>query len=386
MNNAASAGARLLVDCTCMLGGPHYTGIQRYLRRTLRHAQPLWGAHRTGALKAAGGQWHELTTLAAHPLEGLAALQFAPPPATATALGPQTHVLLADRFWHTGQWDALDRLLRSPARISAVVYDLLSVRNPQWFAPGVGERFARYLRLVLPRADIVVCLSGAVRADLAAWARQESLRLPRVAVVPPGHQVWAGAPSAPAGLPQAWRSGAVPFVLQVGTVEPRKNHVTTLAVMRQAWSEGSNMGCLFIGQRGWLMDEFAQSLERLPQWQRQLVWLTECTDAELDWCYRHAAAVLYPSAGEGYGLPLAEAAAAGARVIASDTPVHREVLSQLGAHAGAVRLCAPSQQAMHKALAACAAQPGRPVIGSVRTWDEATRELLQAIGLTPQTV
>lgn len=377
---------RLLVDCTCMLGGPHYTGIQRYLRRTLRHARQLWGPRRTGALRAAGGQWSELPALAGHPLEGLADLQFHPPVGNVSVLGPQTHVLLADRFWHTGEWDALDALLHSPARISVVVYDLLSVRHPQWFAPGVGERFARYLRLVLARADAVVCLSVAVRADLAAWARQESLRLPRVAVVPPGHQVWAGAPRAPAGLPQAWHSGDTPFVLQVGTLEPRKNHAATLAVMRQAWRAGSAMGCLFIGQRGWLMDEFAQSLERLPQWQRQLVWLTECTDAELDWCYRHATAVLYPSAGEGYGLPLAEAAAAGARVIASDTPVHREVLSQLGARAGSVHLCAATQQALHDALAACTVQPGKTLMGSVRTWDEATRDLLQAIGLTPQTM
>ena len=346
----------------------------------------MWGAHRTGALKAAGGQWHELAALAAHPLEGLAALQFSPPASTAALLGQHTHVVLADRFWHTGEWDALDSLLRSPARISIVVYDLLSVRQPQWFAPGVGERFARYLRLVLPRADTVVCLSGAVRTDLAAWARQASLRLPRVAVVPPGHQVWAGTPCAPTGLPQAWRSGTVPFVLQVGTLEPRKNHTTTLAMMRQAWRTGSALGCLFIGQRGWLMDEFAQSLERLPQWQRQLVWLTECTDAELDWCYRHAAAVLYPSAGEGYGLPLAEAAASGARVIASDTPVHREVLSQLDAQADAVHLCAPTQQAMLAALAACEAQPARPTRARMRTWGDATRELLEAIGLTPQTV
>lgn len=383
-------GPRLLVDCTCMLAGPHYTGIQRYLRRTLRHAQPLWGTGRTGALTAARGQWSELALLAAHPLEGLAALPLAPPagspPGTPAALGPHTHVLLADRFWHTGQWDALDSLLQSPARISIVVYDLLSQRQPQWFAPGVGERFARYLRLVLPRADSVVCLSGAVRSDLAAWARQASLRLPRVSVVPPGHQVWAGTPHAPARLPPAWRAGAVPFVLQVGTLEPRKNHALTLAVMRQAWAAGSAMGCLFIGQRGWLMDEFAQAMQRLPQWQSQLVWLTECTDAELDWCYRHASAVLYPSAGEGYGLPLAEAAAAGARVIASDTPVHREVLSQLGAQAAAVTLCPPLQHALHVALATNAAPSGKPHGGSVRTWRDATRELLQAIGLTPQTV
>ena len=383
MTGLATAGPRLLVDCTFMLAGPHYTGIQRYLRHTLRHAQRLRGTQRTGAVTARQGQWRELAVLPAHPLEGRDALSLAPPGGPLPAiLDAQAHVLLADRFWHTGEWDALERLLQSPARITAVVYDLLSVRNPQWFAPGVGERFARYLRRVLPRADNVVCLSDTARDDLARWAHGESLRMPPAVVVAPGHQVWDGAPGAPPVLPSAWRAGHTPFVLQVGTLEPRKNHAATLAVLQQAWAAGIDLGCLFIGQRGWLMDTFAQELQQLPQWQHQLVWLAECTDAELDWCYRHAAAVLYPSAAEGYGLPLAEAASAGTPVVAYDTPVHREVVARLDAAAQAVHLCTPGPGAMGDALQTCLARPKdtRPAqTGPVRTWDRATRELLRAI-------
>ena len=386
MNANAATAPRLLVDCTFMLAGHHYTGIQRHVRRTLRHARRLWGPARTGALTATHGQWHELTVLPAHPLEELGALPLSPSaPAMPAQLTSHTHVLLADRFWHTGEWDALDTLLRSPAKICAVVYDLLSVRNPHWFAPGVGERFARYLRLVLPRANSVVCLSRTAAADLTHWADAQGLHLPRPRIVAPGHEVWLGAPTAPHALPASWRDGSIPFVLQVGTLEPRKNHALTLAALREVWAGGNPLGCLFIGQRGWLMDGFTDELRRLPQWQRELLWLAECTDAQLDWCYRHAAAVLYPSAGEGYGLPLAEAASTGARVIASDTAVHREVVARLGNRGAFVQLCQPEPHAMANALVRSTSRPDTGP-ASIRGWAQATQELLSAMGLDAQTV
>ncbi|WP_298933061.1 glycosyltransferase family 1 protein [uncultured Ramlibacter sp.] len=304
-----------------------------------------------------------------------------------------THVLLADRFWHTGQWEALAQLLQSRARITVVVYDLLSLRQPKWFAPGVGERFRRYLQQVLPRAQQVVCLSQVVARDLQDWVGEQGLQAPLATVVTPGHRIWQGAPVAPPALPKDWRDGSRPFVLQVGTIEPRKNHALTLAALRMLWDQGSKLGALFLGQRGWLMDPFMEELSRLPQWQRQLLWLSECTDAQLDWCYRHAAAVFYPSANEGYGLPLAEAAGTGTPVIASDTAVHREVVRRLGKGAP-VQLCQPLAQDMAQALQqALAGRHGAPGGGAVREWNVATASLLEAIGLStapaqrpPQTV
>ena len=102
----------LYIDCGHTLAGTHYTGIQRYVRRTLRHANE-WLPGRVQALAATPQGWSCLPSLPAHPLEGL-------PPVTLHATGPhfdaQSHVLLADRFWHTGCWEALEDLVASPAR------------------------------------------------------------------------------------------------------------------------------------------------------------------------------------------------------------------------------------------------------------------------------
>ncbi len=369
-------GRMLYIDAGHTARGAHYTGIQRFVRHTLRLAHAL----RSGQVAAIGaheGRWSCLAALEAHPLEGLTALPLAGGP---PRFDEHSHVLLADRFWHTGEWQALELLLASPARITVVVYDLLSLQQPDWFTAGVGERFARYLRRVLPHADGIVCLSAAVRTDLHAWMRAQGMAAAAIDVVPPGHRVWQGVPEASASLPANWQDGSVPFVLQVGTLEPRKNHALTLAALQRLWDEGCEVGCLFVGQRGWLMDGFIDAMRSLPQWQRRLYWLAECADAQLDWCYRRAAAVVYPSANEGYGLPLAEAAACGAPVIATDTPVHREVARSLR-NGGAV-LCEAEVDALAAAIRGVLKAPrGAGALAVARNWGDATRELLGVMGI-----
>ncbi len=167
--------------------------------------------------------------------------------------------------------------------------------------------------------------------------------------------------------------------MQVGTLEPRKNHAHSLAALGRLWRAGDPVSCLFIGQRGWLTDELIHAMQALPQWGKQLLWVRECTDAQLQWCYQHAAAVLYPSAGEGYGLPLAEAAATGASVVASDTPAHREVASCFAE--GGVHLCAANVDAIGRALRAARAEGRSAEPAPVRDWRAATAELLDCIGV-----
>ena len=401
---------RLLVDISHTLGTPHYTGIQRYVRHTLRQAMALDQQARLGGVAPAvpsvgaiaaddQGRWRSVRVLPAHPLEGLPPLRLPAldEPGVGDVLAQHgTHVLLADRFWHTHAWRALDTLLASPATITLVVYDLISLRHPEWFAAGVGERFARYLHRVLPHVRQVVCLSGQVRQDLRGWMAAEGLAPVPILVVAPGHQVWSPGwrnhPEAvhvnpPEGLPPSWLEGRERFVLQVGTLEPRKNHLLSWQAMQHLWSDGRTEGLLVIGQPGWLTGDFCRTLREAAAATREtagqgraprVVWLAECTDAELDWCYRHAAAVLYPSSSEGYGLPLAEAAALGTPVVASDTAVHREVAAQAG---GAICWTAlhPAAMAATVQYVLDAARPAPPP-HAPRSWALATRELVAAMG------
>jgi glycosyltransferase involved in cell wall biosynthesis len=369
----------LYIDCGHTTAGAHYTGIQRYVRHTLRQAQALLEPGEVAAVAASDDTWSCLPVVAAHPFEGLNSLRFG---SGMPRFDQDATVLLADRFWHTGAWAALDELVASPARIGVVVYDLLSLQHPGWFPEGVGARFERYLRVVLPRADRIVCLTRAVQADLGAWLSANGIFAPPLRVIGPGHHVWSREPVAPP-LPAPWRTGSTRFVLQVGTLEPRKNHSLTLEALRRLWQGGWDVGCAFVGQRGWMVDALLEEVG-LSGGRGLVHWLPSCTDAQLDWCYQHAAAVVYPSAGEGYGLPLAEAVAAGAPVVASDTPAHREVAASLLPRSPLI-LCEPRADAIAGALEALLAEPPvRLAPGSNgRDWRTATMELLEWLDIEP---
>ena len=79
-----------------------------------------------------------------------------------------------------------------------------------------------------------------------------------------------------------------------------------------------------VGRRGWLNEAVFQRLDTLP-FMGKTVFEQVLDDTDLARRMAAARAVLFPSLAEGYGLPLAEALAAGTPVLASDLPALREV-------------------------------------------------------------
>lgn len=102
------------------------------------------------------------------------------------------------------------------------------------------------------------------------------------------------------------------FLLTVGTLEPRKLPGTAVLAARRL-----GLPLVLVG----LIDPL---LGELPH-HAGLLHASGLSDRELAWLYRHAAALIAPSAYEGFDFPVVEALAEGLPVAASDIPVHREV-------------------------------------------------------------
>jgi len=117
------------------------------------------------------------------------------------------------------------------------------------------------------------------------------------------------------------------FFIQCGTIEPRKNHLTILQVWRELVSRHGRSApkLLLVGARGWENENVLDLLDRSVSLRDHVLEVSGLPTPVLRRLLASARALLMPSFAEGFGLPLAEANAAGARVIASDIPVFHEI-------------------------------------------------------------
>lgn len=122
-----------------------------------------------------------------------------------------------------------------------------------------------------------------------------------------------------------------PFVLHLGTIEPRKN----LHLLLDAWAEVSShtrqrATLLLAGSVGWGDARYRRSLADHPAASSVLM-CGYVSDAQAATLLAGARATLVPSTYEGFGLPIVEAMAAGSPVLCSDIPVFREVAGSAAA-------------------------------------------------------
>jgi len=113
--------------------------------------------------------------------------------------------------------------------------------------------------------------------------------------------------------------------LTVSTVEPRKNHAMLLDAFDLLWKNFPTTKLCFIGKEGWMIEEVVKRIRTHQKLNSNLFWLESVNDKDVQWAYRKAKCVLFPSFEEGFGLPIIEALNCGTPVVASDIPVFHEV-------------------------------------------------------------
>jgi glycosyltransferase involved in cell wall biosynthesis len=237
-------------------------------------------------------------------------------------------------------------------QINFLIHDILPVLRPEFFPPNTDAEFGEWLHAISADADRLVCISGAVADETRAWLTQHAPQrpLPQFAVLHHGADLsasaGAAAPAAAANTAAALPDDAAavladldahPSFLMVGTIEPRKGHLQALDAFDQLWSEGVDARLVIVGGEGWrgLPDDQRRTIPTImarlrghPELGRRLLWLHGVSDAYLEQLYQHSACLLVPSEGEGFGLPLIEAAHHRRPLLVRDIPVFREVAQQ----------------------------------------------------------
>jgi len=196
-------------------------------------------------------------------------------------------------------------------------HDIIPLMFPHFYKGADVEAQRRYCDLAFPAADLVICGSRTVAADVRAYCEAGGIALGASAVCPLGAN--ADTSAAPTPLPAGLEAGR--YALLVSTIEPRKGH----RLIYDAWvklieagiAQRARFKLVFAGRKGWMVDDLMQDLRHDPRIAGTLHVLPDADDATVSALYRDAAFCLYPSRYEGYGLPLVEAFRHGKAVLAS---------------------------------------------------------------------
>ncbi|WP_333839039.1 glycosyltransferase [Novosphingobium sp.] len=228
------------------------------------------------------------------------------------------------------QQDLLQQWRRAGVSVRFVVYDLLPVLAPQFFVPGARPGHHRWLETIA-QFDGGICISKAVADEFYDWLRhyQPQRALPLdIDWFHLGGDKEQGDTIVSLSDDAAKTITAIksqPSFLTVATIEPRKGFRQTLAAMELLWARNVAVNFVIVGKPGWLMDDFVAELRSHRELGKRLFWLEGIDDDHLHAVYQASFCLIAASEGEGFGLPLIEAAHHGLPVLARDIPVFREV-------------------------------------------------------------
>lgn len=274
---------------------------------------------------------------------GLAARHRTPPSGHLQPPVPVAHSALPRSVlyaaWHRLGWPPIDRLAGqadlvhasggavpvTAGPLMATIHDLSWRHRPDW-ATRRGRRLAEAWLNDARQADRVLCPSETTRRDLAAAGFDEG----RLIVVPLGVEPSDVDPDRPAAL-RAARGLDGPFVLWVGTLEPRKN----LPVLVEAMQRIPDVPLVVVGPTGWGADPEVI----LGPLGEQVHFVGPVSEVDKQAWYAAADVFCYPSLLEGFGLPVAEAMARGTPVVTTAGTATEEVA------AGAALLVDPTDPA-----------------------------------------
>ena len=329
--NVKPAKPQLLVDVSELVQRDARTGIQRVVRSILHEWLSRSDMEYEVRAVYANAERHGYCYANAFAQRFLNHKELAQPDASidythgdiflALDMQPEVQVFQAPFYQH---------MRDDGVKVGFLVHDLLPITMPQYFGRGAADNHARWMR-VAAQMDYVMCVSRATASDVQTWIASSSpAARPQVSWFHNGADIDGcqhthGLPADAAETLQ--RLNARPTFLMVGTLEPRKGHEQALDAAEALWRT-QDFNLVIVGKQGWEVDRLATRLRQHRELGQRLFWLEGTSDEYLSAVYAHSDGLIAASFGEGFGLPLIEAAQRGLPIIARDIPVFREVAGE----------------------------------------------------------
>ncbi|NVK01964.1 MAG: glycosyltransferase family 4 protein [Oceanospirillaceae bacterium] len=242
-------------------------------------------------------------------------------------LDMQHHVQLA-------QAQTYKQMREDGVKVKFLIYDLLPIQLEEYFDNPAFKKLHEDWLAMIAQQDGAISISRATQTAYKDWIQLNSIECNPVFQMDwvhigadlEGSKPSKGLPSEANVLLEKFRD-ELTFLL-VATIEPRKGQSIVLDAFEQLWSSGLKSNLIFVGKKGWKVDDFVARVREHPELNSQLFWLEGITDEFLQSVYEASNCLISASINEGFGLPLIEAAQKGKPLFVRDIPVYREVAGE----------------------------------------------------------
>lgn len=325
----------LYIDISHIAQADHETGIQRVVKETIR---ALYASSRGGvnvvAVELKDGDLFEARDWCRAKGMPPPSKQFASPFRIEFVRGDV--LLMLDSSWmrYTEFYPVFDRARLANVPVITTVYDLLPITLPPGnFGDGAHEWFEGWFRNAVQSSDGLLCISRAVANEVIAYVEKNC---PEKMALKVGY--WHLGSDLKVNDFESGCSDRVkavqrkPYLLTVGTIEPRKSHALLLDAMEMLWARGIELSLCVAGKQGWMVDELMERMRAHPELGNRLFLVEKPSDGEISALYQGATGLIFLSIGEGFGLPLVEAAHYGTPILCSDIPVFREIAGEFATY------------------------------------------------------
>ena len=334
LNHRDSQRRQLLVDISVLVEQDAKTGIQRVVRNILREwllnppngftVQPVY-ASMDQPYKYAKQFTNRFLNKAPNFDAEDAAIEFS---TGDCFIGLDLlYPFLAKKYAHFYQ-----KMRNHGVNVQFVVYDLLPILLPHHSVAGAAEAHGEWLRIV-SHSDGLVCISRSVANELKTWLQRQAIKTPKHFEISWFH-LGADPEVDHSSQLESFDSSTLevlqaladkPSFLCVGTLEPRKGHAQILEAFEQLWLAGADINLVLVGKQGWKVEDLIERLQNHREINKHLFWFNGVSDLHLNRIYQSCSCLIAASEGEGFGLPLIEAAHYGIPILARSIPVFHEV-------------------------------------------------------------
>jgi Glycosyltransferase len=210
-------------------------------------------------------------------------------------------------------------------KIALYLYDIIPLTHPEYVHENTLINYLDYIGTYLLYADIILTSAESTLKKINELTDRYNMERINGCVCPLGADLQYAAAEdeeISSAVREAAKAGR--YILMVGTIEPRKNHETVLRAFEAGLFE-KGLRLIWVGNWGWNMEDLKKRVAGHSEYGNKFFIFSGLGDKELQYLYKNAYFLAFPSYTEGFGLPIVEAMKNGTPVLASDVDVMREV-------------------------------------------------------------